>query len=351
MANTANARFFLSVHLNGFSDPSVNGTETFALSPGGQGELLARAVQRSLVPALGLRDRDVKFNNSWVVLRDTRMPAILAEPSFITNRDEESRLRDDAYIQQIAGGIAQGVLDHLGIKSEAVAPPIATGSPIMGKSVVTSEEMAAFLLSRNTEPKLNCDPKFLAALYISEGAAEGVRGDVAFCQAIHETGWFNFRGDVRWEQNNFAGIGATGGGAGGASFASPMIGVRAQIHHLKAYASAEPLANPNESPRFHLVTRGIAPTWEALNGRWAVPGDRYGQMILGLHDLLIEFADATSTEPIAPPPALIAEHWAEKYRKELQDAGVLLDGGRYDDPVTRGEMFAMLAKYHRAAGR
>jgi hypothetical protein len=96
---------------------------------------------------------------------------------------------------------------------------------------------------------------------------------------IKETNYLLFNGDVRPEQNNFAGIGAIGGGAKSAAFTTPEQGVIAHLEHLYAYAStsALPVSLSKVDPRFDLVTRGIAPNWEDLNGRWAVPGNSYGQ--------------------------------------------------------------------------
>ena len=96
----------------------------------------------------------------------------------------------------------------------------------------------------------------------------------------------------------------------GAWFDSPQIGVRAQVHHLKAYASTEPLKQANASPRFHLVTRGIAPFWEDLNGRWAVPGTYYAQTILHIYETSLEFAIRTA----GPAPEHIVNALANKVR-------------------------------------
>jgi N-acetylmuramoyl-L-alanine amidase len=70
-------------------------------------------------------------------------------------------------------------------------------------------------------------------------------------------------------QNNFAGIGATGGDVRGASFSTPEEGVLAHLQHLYAYATTNPLPTQYSlvDPRFHLVQRGSAPTWTALNGK------------------------------------------------------------------------------------
>ncbi len=116
--------------------------------------------------------------------------------------------------------------------------------------------------------------------YIYEAYQEGVRPEVAFAQMCHETGFLRFGGQVSIGQLNFAGIGATDGGAAGASFSDILTGIRAQIQHLKAYASTEALNNTCVDPRFSLVTRGCAPRVEDLgNGYWASSSD-YGTSLL-----------------------------------------------------------------------
>jgi len=109
----------------------------------------------------------------------------------------------------------------------------------------------------------------IARAYVEEAAAEGINSDVAFCQMAIETDYLRFGGNVRPSQNNFCGLGVTGGGQPGLSFPSVQIGVRAHIQHLKAYANAEPLRKRCVDPRFALVRRGQAPFVEDLAGAWA----------------------------------------------------------------------------------
>ena len=81
--------------------------------------------------------------------------------------------------------------------------------------------------------------------------AEGVRGDIAFAQSCLETGNFSFAGSaVTLEQNNFCGMGVTANGLKGNSFSTAQLGIRAQVQHLKAYASTEPLKGECIDPRF-----------------------------------------------------------------------------------------------------
>ncbi|MBD0265821.1 MAG: glucosaminidase domain-containing protein, partial [Tolypothrix sp. Co-bin9] len=126
-------------------------------------------------------------------------------------------------------------------------------------------------------------------LYREEAGIEGVNYDIAFCQMCVETGFLRFGGDIRPEQNNFAGLGAIGGGSEAASFPSARIGVRAHVQHLKAYASLEPLVQEVVDPRFRFVTRGIAPLIDQLSGRWSADLD-YGARISAMLKRLYESA-------------------------------------------------------------
>ncbi|MCB6753987.1 glucosaminidase domain-containing protein, partial [Eubacterium callanderi] len=113
------------------------------------------------------------------------------------------------------------------------------------------------------------DLKSFASLYIEECEAEGVRGEVAFAQMLLETGYLSFTGDVRIEQYNFAGLGATGNGNPGNSLPDIRTGIRAQIQHLKCYASDQPLNNSCVDPRWGEWIRLKAPTVGQLSGTWA----------------------------------------------------------------------------------
>ena len=158
---------------------------------------------------------------------------------------------------------------------------------IMGKPAVTAEQMKAYLKKKN--PSVPQSVLDMIPLYISEGEAEGVRGDIAFAQSCLETGNFTFSGSaVTLSQNNFCGLGVTQRGKKGLSFDTPQLGIRAQIQHLKAYASTDKLRNALIDPRFRYVTRGCAPYAEWLGQKenpqgkgWAA-GEKYGEKILSI---------------------------------------------------------------------
>ena len=120
--------------------------------------------------------------------------------------------------------------------------------------------------------------EFCKILY-EEAVSEGVCPEVLYAQVMKETGYLKFGNLVKADQCNFGGIGATGHGHPGYTFANVKEGLRAQVQHLKAYASTEPLNNPCVDPRFRFVSRGCAPKTTDLNGRWAVPGTGYGESL------------------------------------------------------------------------
>ena len=141
---------------------------------------------------------------------------------------------------------------------------------ISGKTTVTASQMEKYFKAKGaTYPTYYAETdaptleKF-CQIYVEEANAEGINGAIAFTQAMKETAWLKFGGDVKIEQNNFAGLGTTGGGVAGASFATVREGIRAQIQHLKAYGSKDALKNECVDPRFSLVTRGSAPYVEWL---------------------------------------------------------------------------------------
>lgn len=147
---------------------------------------------------------------------------------------------------------------------------------ILGRAEATAGQMAAYLLSVNPVPQIGMSVRDFCQLYLDVAAKEGVRGDALFAQSCKETGNFAFRGTVKPEQNNFAGLGTTDTATPGASFSDAATGILAQSQHTKAYATQESLSCPCVDPRYGLLIKygkaGTAPYWEELGGKWAVPG-------------------------------------------------------------------------------
>lgn len=218
------------------------------------------------------------------------------------------------------GLIAIGV----GIASAAHAakpalPEIRTSAENRVPRCVTPDRLMAFLKSRNPKP----DPRYrdIARWYKHWGEAWRVRWDYAFFQMAIETNFLTYRqpngkmGDVDPDQHNFAGIGTTGGGVPGDSFADVKTGVLAQIQHLVAY-SGERLANP-VAPRTQLkqddiieISRGLnrQVRFSDLARRWAVD-PKYGTSIAWVAD---QFRQQQCPNPDLAPPEEVAQKPVKK---------------------------------------
>ena len=172
-----------------------------------------------------------------------------------------------------------------------------SASPIMGPSRLSADDLVAYIASLGLHPVLTVPLRTLAGFYISEGDAEGVRGDVAFAQSVLETGAFMYPGHglVLPTDNNFAGIDACDTCTHGDAFASALLGVRAQIQLLRVYADptltkvtdfAHAVALVHEPD---LGSTGHSKTWYSLGGRWAT-GANYGFHIYDIYLQMLALA-------------------------------------------------------------
>ena len=162
----------------------------------------------------------------------------------------------------------------------------------MGGTTVSVDEMCSLYNSQGcTYPSEELsgggasDIDTFCNIIVEEANAENVRGEVVFAQAMLETGWLSFGGDAGIDQFNFAGLGTTGGGVKGIAFPDVRTGIRAQVQHLKAYASTDSLNQECVDERFDYVARETAPYVEWLGiqenpygGGWAA-GKDYGSKL------------------------------------------------------------------------
>ena len=152
---------------------------------------------------------------------------------------------------------------------------------ICGQSSLTATQLSAFIEKNNSTFDIK-----IAEAFIKIGEIYGIRGDVACCQSIIETGWFKFADGtaVKSSQHNYCGLGVTSLGETGCAFSSIEDGVEAQIQHLYAYAVTAKIPTNRKllDPRFRYVTRGVATRWVDLNGRWSMSGE-YGETIMKMY--------------------------------------------------------------------
>jgi len=118
--------------------------------------------------------------------------------------------------------------------SQPDTPEIRASATNRVPACITPDRLMRTLVERNG--RIEERFKTIATHYKKHGEALAIRWDYAFYQMILETNYLAYTGDVRARQNNFAGLGATGGGVPGESFPDVSTGVLAQLQHLVAYA-------------------------------------------------------------------------------------------------------------------
>ncbi|OME87081.1 MULTISPECIES: N-acetylmuramoyl-L-alanine amidase family protein [Paenibacillus] len=109
-ANNLEADLFISLHANSLPGSGASGTETFYYSP--QSKKLGEIIQKHIVAVIGLPDRGVK-SAGYVVIKRTKMPAVLIESAFLSNKKDEAILRDGKKQQEIAEAIVMGIKEYL----------------------------------------------------------------------------------------------------------------------------------------------------------------------------------------------------------------------------------------------
>jgi hypothetical protein len=175
------------------------------------------------------------------------------------------------------------------LRSAAGRPiqPVPEGVSLIGMPRLNAEDLAGWFESGPYQPRTTTPIIDYATWFIKDGRAEGIRGDIAFAQAVLETGGFANTDSV--VANNFSGIGHYDNAPLGFIFPSPRAGVRAQIQLLKGYAIKGPkYANPLVDKRLR-GPAGCCPTWGDLTTVWATD-PTYGPKVMMLYTSMVDFA-------------------------------------------------------------
>jgi Mannosyl-glycoprotein endo-beta-N-acetylglucosaminidase len=194
----------------------------------------------------------------------------------------------------VLAGLVSPLLAALPASAEEL-PAIKASAVNVVPACATPGRLQAYLATRN--PALEPRFKTIAVDYMREGEALGVRWDFAFFQMILETGQLTFRdgsraGDVKPSQNNFAGLGATGG-VPGESFPDVATGVRAHLQHVMIYAGEKPDNLVAERTR-KVLEWGVLTDWQKglkrpitytdLAAKWSPKSTTYAASLVQLAD-------------------------------------------------------------------
>lgn len=330
--------------------PPASGAEVYD-DTGTPNNKLASMVAKAISEAQGIKIRTPysakngvnyrRLNNGsnyYASLRNNRAKSgLLVEKCFHDNPREVEFYKKN--LERIAKAEARAIAEYYGYlknKTSSVSGYKEEAEKvydvnIMGESELSAAELTKWFESYKVEPKISMPIKDFIQIYIVEGGTEGVRGDVAFIQSVHETGKFQFTGDVIPEQNNFAGIGTVGGGVKGHFFDSPQQGVRAQIQHLKAYASKESLKNKKIDPRFDLVTRGSAKTVRGLTGKWATD-KAYGDKLVNYYNAALKYKKEKGEDELKYNISILDKRDGQAALEVLfagEEGSVISKGGNY----------------------
>lgn len=117
-ANAAGVDFFISIHRNSFpTDNVVSGVESLVYNLSGIKYEMAKNINAQL-ETIGFVNLGVKARPNLIVLRRTKMPAVLVEVGFV-NSDVDNALFD-GHVYDIAQAIAEGILDTLEVEMPSV---------------------------------------------------------------------------------------------------------------------------------------------------------------------------------------------------------------------------------------
>lgn len=309
-AKSQGAQYLISIHLNSGGGYAV-GAEVYYPNTNWRpdisqnGKNVAQAIQNQLV-SIGIHNRGIKFRtidtneypdpfryddgsvaDYYGIIRNAKyngLTGLIIEHCFINSvSDYNNYLNSDAKLQKLGVADANGIVSALGL-SKKDAKTLITGAT----KTNVSQMVNYFINNGGTYDKFSkygtqydgvlaqkgaANIEEFCQIFYEEAIAENIRPEVAFCQTMKETGFLQFGHDVKPDQCNFAGLGATGNGVAGNSFASVREGIRAQIQHLKAYATTDNLINACVDGRFNYVKRGSAPYVEWLGKKENPTGD------------------------------------------------------------------------------
>ena len=104
----------VSIHQNSYHEEYVNGAQVFYHGNSAEGKKLAETLQAKLVFYVDPDNhRQAKANSNYYLLKKTEAPIVIVECGFLSNWEEAKKLQEDSYQNQIAWGIAMGILSYL----------------------------------------------------------------------------------------------------------------------------------------------------------------------------------------------------------------------------------------------
>ncbi|MGL4740625.1 MAG: N-acetylmuramoyl-L-alanine amidase [Sarcina sp.] len=314
IANESDAKCFVSIHLNGSDDRRENGIEVVTSREVNKEQGLSFNILKSLSNTTKLNSRGVKQTDS-IMFNEIKIPVAKVKVCFITNPREEKLLLDRNFNQEIAGFLADGIMDYLKVENDnteifnlkeekvidvdtlnfendkressdkmEVATNLETLTSILGGEVPERNQAKQWAKNKNMDDtSIN-----LVDLYWNLASERGnVNPAIAYSQAIIEMNKSELLNDSSVNYYNPAGI-KEDKNENCKKFKSWKEGVEAHLDHLALYAGAKGYPNKESNdPRHFSYLFGVCKYVENLSGKWSSDAE-YGINILKSYYEILE---------------------------------------------------------------
>lgn len=111
--NKSNPELVVSIHQNSYHEEDVRGAQVFYYGDSKEGEDAAVIIQEALKEADTENTKKAKANNTYYILKKTKVPVVIAECGFLSNYEEAQKLADEAYQQELAAAVAKGIFQYM----------------------------------------------------------------------------------------------------------------------------------------------------------------------------------------------------------------------------------------------
>lgn len=109
IGNNSDADIYVSIHMNYYTDSQYNGWQTFYQSKSENSKRLATIIQQSLNDNIGQNKRNPMAIKGAYIMDKVKIPSVIVECGFLSNKSDEEKLKTDSYQTQLAWGVYVGV--------------------------------------------------------------------------------------------------------------------------------------------------------------------------------------------------------------------------------------------------
>lgn len=103
----------VSIHQNSYRDPAVSGAQVFYYTGSEEGRTAAGMIQAELNALAPDNEKEIRANDSYYILKNTRIPTVIVECGFLSSYTEAEKLADDEYQNRIAEAVSEGILQYI----------------------------------------------------------------------------------------------------------------------------------------------------------------------------------------------------------------------------------------------